>query len=204
MKSIKAGDEQETYRILGTIFEQNLAEGSMTIELARCLCFDILCTAIKIVNDAGINYTFKGNFDPMAYLGKYQTLEQMREAITGIYGELCACMKELSEFRSKNKIIVNIKAYISEHYADSNLSLSSIAEAVSLTPSYISRFFKEQTGQSIVDYINLERIGKANELIEKGNLLISAVGLQVGYSSDIVFIRAFKRYEGITPGKFHE
>ena len=46
------------------------------------------------------------------------------------------------------------------------------------------------------------RINKAKELLKREELTIAQIGQAVGYSNANAFIRVFKNYEGITPGKY--
>ncbi|MEG0897456.1 MAG: AraC family transcriptional regulator [Ruthenibacterium sp.] len=94
------------------------------------------------------------------------------------------------------------KEIIDRDYANPILGLYSISEALKVSNSYVSRVFKETYGYGVSEYINFVRIERAKELILKENLSIKAIALHVGFSSDISFIRVFKRYEKTTPGKF--
>jgi len=79
-----------------------------------------------------------------------------------------------------------------------------IGDKFALTPSYISKLFKEQTKESLPDYINKVRIEMAMQLLKLENATIFDVAQKVGYCNSNVFIRAFKKYQGITPGRFKE
>ncbi|NGP57937.1 helix-turn-helix transcriptional regulator [Paenibacillus thiaminolyticus] len=48
--------------------------------------------------------------------------------------------------------------YVAEHYRDSGLSLESIAQQFSLSPSYVTRVFKDSTGHTLMCYIDTLRI----------------------------------------------
>ena len=92
-------------------------------------------------------------------------------------------------------------AYIQKHLSDPNLSAGEISEKFHLTPSYILRIFKKETGTGALDYIHRARIRLGKELLKEGKTVQEAA-LLLGYIDARGFIRAFKRYEGITPGQF--
>lgn len=96
--------------------------------------------------------------------------------------------------------IMDVKAYIRDNYTDPDLNVNSVADAFGKNPSYLSRSFLKITGTSILDYIHYYRIQEAKILIGRGETL-AAVAPAVGYSSVLTMSRAFKRYEGTTPGK---
>nr|WP_246238994.1 helix-turn-helix transcriptional regulator [Paenibacillus anseongense] len=70
--------------------------------------------------------------------------------------------------------------------------------------TYLSKLFREQTGEGLLDYINKVRIVKAKELIENQNITLNEIASLVGFSDVNALIRIFKKYEGVTPGKYKE
>lgn len=126
--------------------------------------------------------------------------------------ELSACLKEiLSEFedlgsqytmRQKERLSYKIKKIIEENYNQHFLGLCYISEQVGVSTSYVSKVFKEEYGIGVVEYMNELRIEAAKKLMEKEGITIKEVAEQVGFTSDIHFIRIFKKYENITPGVY--
>ena len=92
--------------------------------------------------------------------------------------------------------------YIQEHYAKSSMSISRVAEHLNLTASYASALYKRQTGQAMLDTINLTRIHHAKLLLTGSHMSLEQVAEKVGYYNSSSFIRAFKKYESITPGQY--
>ena len=78
-----------------------------------------------------------------------------------------------------------------------------IAQKLEMHPSYVSRLFKEERGVGLLEYINRFRVDKACGLLAAGGT-IGQVALQCGFASDASFIRVFKQYKGVTPGRFRE
>lgn len=126
--------------------------------------------------------------------------------------ELSACLKEiLSEFedlgsqytmRQKERLSYKIKKIIEENYNQHFLGLCYISEQVGVSTSYVSKVFKEEYGIGVVEYMNELRIEAEKKLMEKEGITIKEVAEQVGFTSDIHFIRIFKKYENITPGVY--
>jgi two-component system, response regulator YesN len=78
------------------------------------------------------------------------------------------------------------------------ISLHDAAEAVHLSPKYLSRLFKQMAGTGFSAYRLRIKLRKARELMEKGQN-VSQVALSLGYENSESFIRIFKKYEGTTP-----
>ena len=103
-----------------------------------------------------------------------------------------------------SRFIDDIKDYIDNHYNENDISTASVAEKFGITSQYLSTIFKKATGENLYGYITKLRIEKAKKLMNNKNFTIVQIAEKVGYTSDISFIRAFKKTEGITPGKYRE
>ena len=97
-----------------------------------------------------------------------------------------------------------IVAFLDKNFFFPDLSMTVLSEALSLSPSYISRIFKRETGQNIPDYIHSLRIAKAKSLLTTTSQTIGEIAEQVGYTTAWTMNRAFKRYESMTPGAYRQ
>jgi YesN/AraC family two-component response regulator len=91
---------------------------------------------------------------------------------------------------------------ILEREYDQDLSLNCIAERLNLNPAYISRLFKQSTGEPFVNYLKQIRIDKSKSLLRQSHMKINEVGKQVGFGSSNFFIKVFKDTTGLTPGEY--
>ena len=76
--------------------------------------------------------------------------------------------------------------------------MSSVAKALFLNDSYLSRTFKAETGRRFVDYLIDVRIERAKKLLEQDNLTVDEVAATVGYTNKQFFSRTFKERTGQT------
>lgn len=97
--------------------------------------------------------------------------------------------------------VSRLKSYIKENI-HTDLSLYSLGDYVHFNPVYLSRLFKQITGQNLSEYIAAERVSKAKELLERSERKIHEIALEVGCSSSNYFVRMFKKETGITPQEY--
>lgn len=103
------------------------------------------------------------------------------------------------ESYSKNYVVKKIIKYLQENY-DKKISLDQIAGNMYLSPVYISKIFKEKTGDSPINYLIRIRLEKAKEMLEgDGNESIKQIASNVGYDDVYHFSKLFKKYYGISP-----
>ena len=116
------------------------------------------------------------------------------------------CSEIAQRWQSEEKGIVStVRKYVEEHYTDQDLSVSIIANAIERNPTYLSRIFKESTGEGLLDYINRYRITKARNLMQDNkNYTLTEISEHVGYSNVRAFRRAFTKLVGEIPSKYNK
>ncbi|WP_342416812.1 AraC family transcriptional regulator [Paenibacillus sp. FSL R10-2782] len=93
------------------------------------------------------------------------------------------------------------KMYIEERFND-DLSLEEVADFVHLNPHYFSKIFKQEYGETFIDFVTRLRIDKAISLIKAGNLALKEISFEVGYKDPNYFSRVFKKITGVPPTEF--
>jgi AraC-like DNA-binding protein len=93
--------------------------------------------------------------------------------------------------------------YISDNFTK-QLSLQELAIEAAMTPSSLSRFFKNSTNKTIFQFINEFRIGKACQMLIAGNHTITQICFNSGFNSLSSFNRVFKDYKKVTPKAYKE
>ena len=97
-----------------------------------------------------------------------------------------------------------IKEYIANSYTNELLSIKDISEHVLFSTSYVCTLFKNETGQTLNQYITDYRIEKAKELLLDHRNRIGDISKEVGYADSNYFGKIFKKQVGMTPSEFRE
>ncbi len=93
--------------------------------------------------------------------------------------------------------------FIEKNY-QKEVSLSMLADAAGLTPSYFSALFKKETGETLSDYLVRYRLAIAQRLLKESRLCIAEVAASAGYMDVKYFSRLFKKHMSITPSAFRK
>ena len=91
--------------------------------------------------------------------------------------------------------------FIEKNYANP-ITLQELSASVSMSPKYFCRFFSEMTHQTPVDYLNRQRIEEACLQLAATDDSITEIAYRNGFNDLSYFIRTFKKYKGMTPGKY--
>ncbi|RUS46047.1 response regulator [Cohnella sp. AR92] len=92
-------------------------------------------------------------------------------------------------------------AILLSQYAD-DISLQSVADQINVNSSYLSRVFKQETGENFVNCLTRIRIEKAQSLLKDKGIRIYEVASQVGYPNTPYFSKLFKKMTGLSPEEY--
>ena len=123
-------------------------------------------------------------------------------SLTRIAEAYDSAMERLLSSAQLSPIVDGAKAYIAAHYADPDLSLMEVAEALNAHPAYLSRTMKQELGMPFAKYLTNVRIGKAVQLMRDPSIRIWKVAEMVGYSGGNYFSAAFKKVLGVSPADY--
>ncbi|WP_162262818.1 helix-turn-helix domain-containing protein [Paenibacillus sp. Soil787] len=179
-----------------------MKQSGLTLFIARELCFDMIRKFIGFTEKRSLG-SANGSFPDVLTLTDYTTLDEIADLLTTACASLCDSL-EARKPVSPVALIEQITKYISRHYGDYDFSVQKIADHFSLSLSYLSRYFKEQTGRTVMDYMNELRIDQAKRLLQMNDSTVKDVVQQVGYSDVSSFIRKFKQSVGVTPGEYRK
>jgi len=97
--------------------------------------------------------------------------------------------------------IAKLKTFLERNY-DKKVSLEDAAAVVYLSPKYLSRVFKQETGMGFSEFQQRLKIVKAKELLEHSSYNVNQVAEELGYQNTETFLRLFKKMTGTTPGAY--
>lgn len=85
-----------------------------------------------------------------------------------------------------------------------SLRIAELAQRLDVCPEHLSRQFKKETGQSILDYIQSQKTEEAIRLLKYTNMELIAIAMHLGYNSQSQFSEKFKKSTGMPPAKYRK
>ena len=101
----------------------------------------------------------------------------------------------------ESRRVKKVKQYVSDHYAE-DIKLDKLAGLVGMAPSAFSRFFRQHTGRTVMDYLIDVRLGNAARMLVDTSQSISEISFRCGFNNLSNFNRIFKAKRGYTPRDF--
>lgn len=140
-------------------------------------------------HSSGWDMAVKGKmYELMTYLLRNYKLAELPE---NAYNARIAKLKRMN----------TVLQFISKHYNE-KISTSMLAKKCFLSEAYFCRFFKNEVGLSVSDYVNKMRIDKATVLLKNTSLSITELATNVGFDDINYFSRIFKKYKKMSPTEY--
>lgn len=112
-------------------------------------------------------------------------------------------MRLLRKNAGTSKPVTACIDYIYSHIKE-RITIEDLAAHTELSPSYLSRLFKEEIGVSVSDYIREQKIEKAQHLLKYCDYSLIDIANYLSFSSQSHFIQTFKNLVGMTPKKYRD
>ncbi|SMC31944.1 PocR ligand-binding domain-containing protein [Sporomusa malonica] len=97
-----------------------------------------------------------------------------------------------------NGLVSDAKKIIMESYSQ-NIKIEDVAAHLFISPSHLSRLFRQELGCTVNDYITRVRVEHAVELMKNPGLSVAQVSQSVGFQSQSYFAKVFSKYIGVAP-----
>lgn len=130
-----------------------------------------------------------------------RSVEEVRRVNDDMAMEFAGRMRRIRS-RSVSPAVRRAIGYISDNLR-TKLTAAGVAEKIGYDRSYLAVIFKQDTGQTVAEFILAKRIEAAKSLIS-GGIRLSEIAGMLGFSSQSHFCRRFKEVTGVTPGEFRE
>ncbi len=212
MTVIKAGDADAAAEILSQVFAENSRSGRRLSPLAaQCLVWDLVGTMMKALAEVSEgDESFTALFTPISALAQNPQWDA-RSGLLALVRAACAHAQSLSlrhqsqlKSSANHQFIQKVSGFLRAQFRDPSLDLTKIADAHGLTPAYLSRLFRENAEEGILDHLHRLRIEHAKTLLRENDKNLQEIGQACGFIDVKTFIRHFRRFTGVTPGKYRE
>lgn len=195
--AIESRSYSNSKKILTGLFSF-MRENGLSVDTVQALCIYIHQYCASLVFFTGDKSVMPSGDETAIFseLVDGRSIDQLEQTMDRLIRSM---MKQTGRTESESSdVIYQIKTYIEEHYSD-DIKLEQLAGLVYLSPSYLSRFFKRETGENISSFIQTIRIGHAKTLLRTSSLKTYEVAERVGIPDPVYFSRIFKKATGLKP-----
>lgn len=199
---VKLGDVREANAILNDLLGYVLFSQGSSLDVVKTRALELcsLLSRTAIEGGASTDSILKLNNHFLKNLQQITSMDTLCRKLQEIVETFSESM--FNYIPSKNHdLIKKAMLYISDHF-NTQLTLEDTAAYVHLHPSYFSTLFKQVTGSSFKEYLNMVRIEESKRLLSNTDFSIINIAVSVGFEDQSYFSKVFKKYTGLTPKPF--
>ncbi|MBO4981214.1 MAG: helix-turn-helix transcriptional regulator [Lachnospiraceae bacterium] len=110
-------------------------------------------------------------------------------------------MQDMRKQKIRSKQVLQCIEYIYEHLFE-RITVDVLAAQAKLSPAYLSRLFKKETGVCINAYIQSRKLETAQNMLQYSDYSVSEISAILAYPSHSYFTEVFHRKTGMTPSQY--
>lgn len=196
---IKAGDMQGVSGLFASCM--SLVKAQYDLPQIKNFLFVLIVLAREAAHNIDASFSSSIAFkDTFASFEAMTTCDILEQYALSCFADCVHVFKSAQKSQLPPTIEKSI-AYINAHMSE-DITLEKVAEHVDVHAVYLSRLFKETTGETFKDFITSLRIDKAKKLLAMSSKSIKEVTFDVGYNDQNYFSKLFKTYTGQTPTEY--
>ena len=161
----------------------------------------IYSIALEIESEGSVDAKFRRDF--MEIYSQNIDILSLRNVLCE---RICSLKLISNKFadNTTDKLVFNAKQYIKENLTNAQLSLQSVAEALGVSATYLSRIFSEREGMTFVDFVTHAKMEYGRSLLLETELTLNEISSELNYASAQYFISRFKKYFDTTPSVYRK
>lgn len=199
---MELGQENEFYDLLNRVknLRSNYTEDKTYIDnVIYCSILAVLMRNMgNIYEEYGISCSM--DLSGKMSLSQHSSWSAAMDYLSGVAQTIFRGRRDFT-FEHNKKLVIEIQKYINRNISD-NVSLTALSDEFCYNSSYLSRLYKNITGEGLSEYINRVRIENAKKLLKNQELKISVITDLVGFKTPSYFTRFFKKATGYTPQEY--
>ena len=199
---VTSGNIDKVGKLVNHLFEEICIQDDISMDSIKLLISNLCHLVIKL--DTSLSSEIQGflsKINHAEYLVSFTSMDQIEQILHNLFE--FATRKYMDAYGGKESIVNKARNFILRNYS-SDIGLEEMAKLFHVNASYLSKIFKQETGENINEYITKIRIESAKKLLKSGNVKIPQLSQIIGYTDCAYFYKVFKKITGLTPGEYQK
>ena len=196
-----AGDANGVKSFL-ELFTSELISQKLADDKIKNSFFELIVTANNATREQNKTFASSTFDNAFATLSSENDIKLIKEFTQKFLTECTHAVSSVKK-AEENPIIKKVCSYVEENLSH-DISLETAADFAGVSSFYLSKLFKEEKGETFINYISDKRLEKSRQLLEQTELSIKEITAEVGYNDQNYFSRIFKSKYGLSPKEYRK
>ena len=199
---LKTGNTEEAKALLNDVLGYVFFSQGSNLEIIKSRSLELcsLLSRAAIEGGATSDSILKVNNQLLTVIPTIKNIDTLCYKLQEATDAFTDCMFE--HVPGKNsELIKKAIHYISKNFANP-ITLEDVATLVHLNPAYFSTIFKQSTGSSFKEYLNMVRVEESKRLLSNTDYSLIDIAIATGFENQTYFSKVFKKYTGLTPKQY--
>ena len=203
-EKLRYASSQEAEEILKAHFDSIGTVARQSVIMANYLYVDILLAAMRVIRESGGDPAEIAPEAVQQQSGPLRTFVDQQDMVDSARQILLKAIqfRDSQTMSRYGSVIRSACAYIDQHYANPDITLSDVARHVALSNNHFCTVFSQEVGSTFIEYLTQLRMKKAKELLKSTDKRSSEVAAAIGYNDPHYFSYLFKRSVGMNPREY--
>jgi len=203
---VKAGNIKKVEKSLKEDFCSKKGLGELSKNKVQSFKYHFVITAAQLSRhciDGGMEHERAYTLSDL-YINRVDecsTLKQISNLHRDMVLDYTRRMNQLKTGKTYSRHIAHCLDYIYNHLHE-RILVSELAEVVGMNENYLSRLFAKEVGMPISRYVSAKKIETAKNMLTYSEYTPAEIANILAFPSQSYFVKVFREYEGVTPGKF--
>ncbi|NMO97706.1 response regulator [Paenibacillus lemnae] len=205
---IEQGNRDEFHSVFHALMGDTLYSNDADTALNMEIYYDVVSMYLPYLTRLHLTAHHLETSDKLVDLEKltrYELHDSWKQAADYLIetGDLIFQAAEQGRYEEEHEVVAKVNRYI-ERNLGGDLSLTRIGEAVGHNPSYLSRLYKQISGEGLSETIHAARLNRAKQLLQETDTKVHEIATALGFISPPYFYRFFKKATHLTPQQYRE
>jgi two-component system, response regulator YesN len=164
---------------------------------------------LKIMMEIELKYQSLQYFQPRygmgelnAQIGQMDSIHEVEKLFSDFIREKISLAHDLKQTSQRHEIH-EAKKYVTARLHE-KISMEEAATYLKLNPSHFSRIFKQETGETFIEYVTRLKMEQAKDKLDHSDDTVEQIAESLGYENSSYFIKLFKSYSGYSPKDYRQ
>lgn len=205
-QSVRSGDTEQARQLFKPLDSDQM--GQLSDDSLRNLKYHLIITVALLTRyciEGGMEMEAAYNLSDIYIrsIDKCRKEEQIHQLHRELVEDYAQRMHLLHKKTLYPKPVMVCMDYIYENL-HTKITLPTLAKTAGLSPSYLSRLFRRETGLTVSEYIIRKRVEAAENMLKYSEYSCIEISSYLCFSSESHFIQVFRRYTGYTPKQYRQ